>query len=181
MKFQKTRLQGVYVIDLEPREDNRGYFTRVFGKDEIKKAGIQYTYSIVQINRSLTVERGTIRGMHYQRKPKEEDKLVQCLFGEIFDVAIDLRRNSKTYGKWVGEILSAKNKKMLWIPKGFAHGFQTLTKDCVVEYFVSQYYSPKYEKGIRWNDPLFKIDWPIKKAKTSDKDSQWPFLGNSIL
>ena len=122
----------------------------------------------------MTVEKGTIRGLHYQSSPRREDKIVQCLAGAIFDVALDLRRNSPTFGKWVGEVLSAENKKMLLIPKGCAHAFQTLERDTLVEYFVTEYYSPDKEKGIRWNDPTFKIKWPITRAKLSDKDASWP-------
>jgi dTDP-4-dehydrorhamnose 3,5-epimerase len=126
------------------------------------------------LHRSLTGDKGTIRGLHFQKSPKQEDKIVQCLQGSIFDVAVDLRKNSPTYGKWVGEILSAENKRMLLVPKGFAHGFQTLEKDCLVEYFVSQYYSPTHERGVRWNDPFFNVKWPIAKAVVSEKDGKWP-------
>lgn len=176
MKITKTKIEGVYLLELEPREDGRGYFARVFGKDELIKQGIKY--NIVQINRSLTAERGTIRGLHYQRFPKQEDKIIQCLQGSIFDVALDLRKNSKTYGEWIGQELSDKNKKMLLVPKGCAHGFQTLEKDSLVEYFVSQYYSPSFERGIRWNDSQFEINWPIKKAKVSNKDASWKDYSN---
>ncbi len=172
MKFTKTKIKGVYVIELEPRQDSRGYFSRVFAKEELKKDGIDF--SIVHINRSKTVEKGTIRGMHYQRKPKEEDKIIQCLAGKIFDVALDLRRGSKTYGQWVSQTLNPQSKKMLLVPKGCAHGFQTLEKDTVVEYFVTQYYAPNFENGVRYNDPYFKIKWPIKKAIVSEKDANWP-------
>jgi len=172
MIYTKTKIKGVYVIDAQPRGDDRGYFMRVFAKEELLKEGIKYT--IVQANRSLTVQKGTIRGLHYQTAPMQEDKIIQCLQGSIFDVALDLRPKSKTYGKWVGEILSAENKKMFLVPKGFAHGFQTLEKNCLVEYFVSAYYSPKHERGIRWNDAFHKIAWPIKKAITSQKDGNWP-------
>jgi len=174
MIFEKTKIDGVFIITQEPRGDQRGYFARIFAKEELKKQGIKF--SIVHANRSLTVEKGTIRGMHYQKYPKQEDKLVQCIKGSIFDVALDLRQGSKTYGRWVGEILSEENKKMLLVPKGFAHGFQTLEKDCLVEYFVTQYYAADYERGVRWNDPLFKVDWPIKNAITSEKDAKWPLF-----
>lgn len=174
MIFTKTKIEGVYVIDLELHGDQRGYFARVFAKEELAKYGI--TYNIVHINRSLTEKRGTIRGLHFQKYPKQEDKIVQCLHGSIFDVAVDLRKNSKTYGKWVGKILSAENKRMLFVPKGFAHGFQTLEKNCLVEYFVSQYYYPGHEAGLLWSDPYFSIDWPIKRVEVSEKDAQWPLF-----
>lgn len=172
MIIEKTKIEGVYIINLEPRVDERGYFARIFAKEELKKAGI--SFNIVHANRSSTVDKGTIRGMHYQKYPKQEDKIVQCIKGSIFDVALDLRPQSKTFGKWFGTVLSEKNNKMLLVPKGFAHGFQTLEKNTSVEYFVSQYYSPTQEKGVRWNDSVFGIDWPIKKAILSEKDAKWP-------
>lgn len=172
MTFTKTKLKGVYVVTPEPREDSRGYFARIFAKEELKKQGI--SFSIVHINRSLSKNKGVIRGIHYQTYPKGEDKIIQCVQGRIFDVAIDIRKNSKTYGQWVSEILTSDNRKMLLVPKGCAHGFQTLEKNSLVEYFVTQYYSPEYEQGIRYNDPFFDINWPIKKAIVSDKDGKWP-------
>ncbi|HEX8965093.1 MAG TPA: dTDP-4-dehydrorhamnose 3,5-epimerase [Patescibacteria group bacterium] len=172
MIYSKTKINGVYTIDAQPRGDSRGYFMRVFAKEELQKEGIDY--SIAQANRSFTAEKGTIRGLHYQISPMQEDKIVQCLQGSIFDVALDIRPESPTYGQWVGEILSAENKKMLLIPKGCAHAFQTLEDNCMVEYFVSQLYSPSDERGIRWNDPFHKIKWPIKKVIVSDKDGNWP-------
>lgn len=172
MIFEKTKIEGVYIITQEPRTDERGYFARIFAKEELKKNGIEF--DVVHANRSLTLDRGMIRGLHYQKYPKQEDKLVHCIKGAIFDVALDLRKGSKTYGQWVGELLTEENKKMLLVPKGFAHGFQSLKKNCLVEYFVTQYYSGKHEKGVRWNDPKFAITWPIKKAILSKKDSEWP-------
>jgi dTDP-4-dehydrorhamnose 3,5-epimerase len=171
MKFIETKIKGVWVIEPEPREDSRGYFARVFAKEELEKIGI--SYSIVHINRSLSKERGVIRGVHYQISPMEEDKIIQCLQGKIFDVALDLRKDSQTYGQWVGELLGQENKKMLLVPKGCAHGFQTLEKNSLIEYFVTQYYSPENERGIRYNDPKFKIEWPIKDAIVSEKDRNW--------
>jgi dTDP-4-dehydrorhamnose 3,5-epimerase len=171
MIFEKTKIEGVYIITQEPRIDERGYFSRIFAKEELMKHGI--AFNVKHGNRSLSKDKGTVRGMHYQTYPKQEDKIVHCIKGAIFDVAIDLRKKSKTYGQWVGEILTGENRKMLLVPKGFAHGFQTLEKDCLVEYFVTQYYAPKYEQGIRWDDPAFGVDWPIKKAIVSDKDGKW--------
>lgn len=172
MNFSRSKISDVIIIEPTPRGDSRGYFARVFAKEELKEFGIKY--DIVHINRSMTAEKGTIRGLHCQTAPKEEDKIVQCLSGSIFDVALDLRKNSPTYGQWVGEILSAENKKMLLIPKGFAHGFQTLEKNVLVEYFVTEYYSPDNERGVRWNDKFHGIKWPIKNAKVSEKDGSWP-------
>lgn len=172
MKITKTKIEGVFIIEPEPRQDKRGYFARVFAKEELEKAGIDF--SIVHINRSLTIEKGTIRGIHYQKNPKEEDKIIQCLSGKIFDVAIDLRAGSKTFGQWTSEILDPQGKKMLLLPKGCAHAFQILEKNTVVEYFVTQYYAPDFESGVRYNDPFFSINWPIKKAIVSEKDANWP-------
>ncbi len=172
MKITQTKLKGVFVIELEPREDERGYFARVFAKEELKKVGVDF--SIVHINRSLSKEKGVIRGLHYQNAPKGEDKIVQCLTGSIFDVAVDIREDSQTYGDWFGVDLTAENKKMLLLPKGCAHGFQTLEKNTTVEYFVTQYYEPSFEAGIRYNDPKFNIKWPIKEPILSEKDENLP-------
>lgn len=172
MQVIKTKIKGAFVIEPKIIGDQRGYFYRVFAKEILDGFGIKY--DIVHINKSFTQKKGTIRGLHYQKSPKQEDKIVQCLKGSIFDVVLDLRKNSKTFGKWVGEILSEDNKKMLLIPKGCAHAFQTLEKNVMVEYFVSEYYSSADERGVRWNDPKFKIKWPIKKATLSEKDSNWP-------
>ena len=172
MIINETKIKGVYVLELEKRVDERGYFERVFSQDELKNVGINY--QIVQINRSLTKEKGIIRGMHFQKSPKAEDKIVQCLKGTIFDVALDIRKDSQTYGQWHAELLSSDNQRMLLIPKGLAHGFQAITNDCLVEYFVSELYAPMYESGIRWNDTLFNIDWPIKSPSLSAKDAKWP-------
>jgi dTDP-4-dehydrorhamnose 3,5-epimerase len=172
MKFTQTKIRGVYLIEPEPREDTRGYFARVFAKEELKKVGVDF--SIVHINRSLSKEKGVIRGMHYQSPPHQEDKIIQCLQGEIFDVALDLRRDSETYRQWIGEVLSGDNKKMMLIPKGCAHGFQTQKRNTLVEYFVTEYYTPSFERGVKYNDPKFGINWPIKEAVLSEKDANWP-------
>src|SRR3989344_7109596 len=174
MKIHKTKIAGVFILDTEPRVDERGFFARVYAKEVLREFGI--SYDIVHINRSLTKKRGTIRGIHYQIKPREEDKIIQCISGRIFDVAVDLRRRSKTYGVWIGVELSDKNKKMLLVPKGCGHAFQTLEPNCLIEYFVTEYYSPERERGALWNDPYFKIDWPIKRATLSEKDKNWPLL-----
>lgn len=172
MKITKTKIEGVFIIEPEPRVDARGYFARVFAKEELKKAGVEF--SIVHINRSRTSEKGVIRGIHYQKAPKEEDKIIQCLAGKIFDVALDIRPGSKTFGQWVSETLTPDNKKMLLLPKGCAHGFQTLEENTIVEYFVTEYYAPDFEDGVRYNDPRFAIEWPIKDAIVSEKDANWP-------
>ncbi|MBI4091750.1 MAG: dTDP-4-dehydrorhamnose 3,5-epimerase [Candidatus Levybacteria bacterium] len=172
MKIIKTKIKGVFIIEPEPRSDERGYFARVFAKEILKANGIKF--DIAHINRSLTRVRGTIRGIHYQIKPRQEDKIIQCIEGAIFDVAVDLRRNSKTFGEWVSAELSGESMRMFFVPKGCGHAFQTLSPNCLIEYFVSEYYSPEYERGALWNDPFFKIKWPIKHPTLSDKDKNWP-------
>ena len=174
MNLIPTAIAGVYRAQLQPRGDARGMFARVF--DLAKLREVDPAFGIVQINRSLTRARGTIRGLHFQRAPRAEDKLVQCLQGAIFDVAVDLRPDSPTYRRWVGQELSAENMEMFLVPKGCAHGFQTLTADCVVEYFVSEYYTPESEGGVRWSDPAIGVRWPLADPFTSDKDAAWPLL-----
>lgn len=174
MIFQVTKIQDLYIIKLEAKEDKRGYFMRTFCKEEFSKNNIQCT--IVQINQSLTKEKGTIRGMHFQKEPKSEDKIIQCLKGAVYDVSVDLRKDSLTYGQWIAEELTEKNKKTIFIPKGFAHGFQALTNNCLLQYFMSEYYSPEYSAGFRWNDPTINIKWPIKNPKLSEKDKKWPLF-----
>ena len=173
MKFKKTKIKGVYIIEQEPKTDKRGYFTRLFCKKEMAVMGIDF--NIVQINRSLTKKKGTIRGLHYQNAPGQEDKIIHCPKGEVYGVILDLRKNSATFGKWIFEILSEKNKKMILVPKGCANGMQTLTDNCLLEYFMSEYYLPQSQAGIRWDDPAFKIKWPIKKTFISKKDKSWEY------
>ncbi len=174
MIFKKTKIEGLYIIEPELKVDERGYFTRIFCQEELVKTGL--SFNVAQINQSLTKKKGTIRGMHFQKPPKAEDKIVQCLKGAIYDVVIDLRPDSSTYSQWVAEELSGQNKKMFFIPKGFAHGFQALVDNCEVQYFVSEFYSPEYARGIRWNDSRFNIQWPIKNPILSKKDKNWPLL-----
>ena len=179
MIFNSVKIEGICVIELEPKKDERGYFSRVFCESEFKKNNLDF--KIVQASQSLTKERGTIRGIHFQRKPKAENKIVQCLKGKIYDVVIDLRKDSSTFGQWIAEELSEENQKMLYIPKGLAHGFQTLTDDCLVQYFMSEHYSPEHACGVRFNDPYFKIKWPIDNPIFSKKDKNWPLINNKLL
>jgi len=162
------------LIEFENISDNRGFFMRSFCKSELKSISINF--NIVQINRSFNSKKGSIRGLHFQKKPFAEDKIVQVLQGKIFDVVVDLRKRSSTYKKWIGVELSQENQKALFIPKGCAHGFQTLTDNCEVEYFMSEYYSPNYIKGIRWNDPSFRILWPVTLTQISEKDKKWQMV-----
>lgn len=172
MKIIETKIKGLYIIEPELKTDERGYFTRIFCQEELAKARLDF--KIVQANRSLTFKKGTIRGMHFQKEPRAEDKIVQCLRGRVYDVAIDLRKNSLTYSQWVAEELSEDNKRMFYIPKGFAHGFQTLTNNCEIQYFVSEFYSSERESGVRWDDQFYKIKWPLEVSNISDKDKKWP-------
>ena len=175
MIFTKTSLDGVVIIEPEAHSDDRGFFARVFCAKEIEEAGIKMTVS--QINTSHNNEKNTLRGLHSQTPPHEETKIVRCVKGAIFDVAVDVRLLSPTYGQFVSAELTADNGKMLVVPKGFAHGYLTLMDDTDVLYFVSEFYSPTNEKGYRFDDPVFQIDWPFQKILTiSEKDSSWPYI-----
>lgn len=173
MIFQKTKLRGVFEIELEPKGDDRGYFMRNFAVEEFKANGMDA--SIVHINRGFNKTKGTIRGFHYQITPKAEDKILQALSGAFYDIVVDLRPDSSTYRKWQGFEISAEKKNVLVVPKGCAHGIQTLTDNCEMQYFVTEFYSSEHERGIRWNDPQFNFVWPLGKPTViSEKDSKWP-------
>ncbi len=174
MKVVQTKISGLYVLELEPIQDNRGFFIKTFSEKEIKKNKIDF--KIREINQSFNLKKGTVRGMHFQKAPKTEGKIVQCLKGRIFDAVIDLRLKSKTYRQWFSVELSDKNHQMILIPKNFAHGFQTLTDNCEVQYFMSEFYSPQHASGLRWNDPAFDISWPLPVSSISEKDENWPNL-----
>jgi len=174
MKIKQTSLQDAFIIDPEPFKDDRGLFTRVFCQRELES--ILNSKSIVQINHSLTRQKGAVRGMHFQYPPKAEIKMVKCLGGSIFDVMIDLRKGSHTFMKWHGEVLTAKNMKMMFIPEGFAHGFQTLEKDCEVLYLSTEFYDPEHEGGVRYNDPKINITWPLTVTNISKKDQNCAIL-----
>ncbi len=151
--------------------DKKGYFERLYCFNEFKDQGINF--KIVQVNHVMSLRKGIIRGPHMQNPPKSEDKLIQCIKGSIFDIAIDLREGSLTFGKWLGNLLSEENKKMIFMPKGIMHGYQILEDNTVVQYPVSEFYSPQNVIGIRWNDPFFHIDWPIEDAIVTEKDMKW--------
>lgn len=174
MKFLQTKIQGVYEIVLEPRQDERGFFARTYCKDEFAAQGLNIDF--VQENSSLSHARGTLRGMHYQLAPYAEDKFISCASGELFDVALDMRPDSPTYLNWQGFHLSAANRNKVFIPKGVAHGFQTLMDDTEIRYLVSNPYYPKAERGVRWNDPVVGIQWPLEPTVLSDKDKSWSDL-----
>ncbi len=172
MIFNETPLYGAYTIDLEKRDDGRGFFARFFCVEEFGKYNLDS--KIVQINNSLSKDKGTLRGIHYQLEPKAETKIVRCLKGSLFDVIIDLRKESETFGKWFGTELTETNRTMMFVPKGFGHGFITLTENTEALYLVTEFYAPEYEKGIRWNDPYFNIQWPLEPVVISAKDESHP-------
>lgn len=172
MKFTETVLSGAFVIDIEVIEDERGFFARRWSPPEFEEHGLNT--HIAQCSVSFNRKRGTLRGMHYQAKPHEEAKLVWCISGAIHDVILDLRPTSSTYKKWIAVELTAANRKMLYVPEGFAHGFQTLEDDSEVSYQISESYQPDYAKGVRWNDPLFEIDWPLPVGVMSERDKNFP-------
>lgn len=176
MKFNETPLQGSYLIDLELRGDERGFFARYFCEKEFSEKGLNTRW--VQINNSMSRDVGTLRGLHFQRAPHAEAKLVRCLQGSIWDVVVDLRQDSKTYGKWFGATLSDKNRTMMYVPKGFAHGFISLEPDSEILYLVSEFYAPDHEQTLLWNDSDMAIDWPIAPSIVSDKDSRGTLLRN---
>ena len=179
MIFKETKLKGAYCVELEQKQDERGFFARSFCQEEFHKHGIDF--DIVQCNISFNKNKGTLRGMHYQIAPHEEAKLVSCPRGAIYDVIIDLRLNSPTYCKWLAVELSAQNYTSFYIPKGFAHGFQTLAPDTVVLYQMSEFHYPESARGIRWNDPAFLIDWSSGNQIISAKDKAYPLFNKNIL
>ena len=168
MKYQPTDVAGAFVVSLEPRGDERGFFARVFCGAEFAGHGLDAT--IAQINTSLSVEAGTLRGMHYQAAPHGEAKLVRCIRGSAFDVVLDLRATSPTYGRWAGALLNAENRQLMYVPKGCAHGFLTLEANTEMLYSASAPYAGAAERVVRWNDPRFAIDWPRQPAVLSPKD-----------
>jgi len=178
MKIYETNLEGVLIIEPSVFGDHRGWFMETYNESILKKAGIKLSF--VQDNQSFSATRGTLRGLHYQLNPKAQSKIVRCTLGSIFDVAVDIRKGSETYGKWFGIELSAENKKQLLIPKGFAHGFMTLTDDVEVQYKVDEIYAPECDRGIIWNDPSIGIEWPIHiEPVLSEKDANAPLLVNA--
>jgi len=171
MLIKERKLKGVFEMQPEPKEDNRGFFMRVYDDEVFKQHGLHRNW--VQENHSLSVNKGTIRGFHFQFPPAAETKLVRVINGEVFDVYVDLRKGSPTFGKWDSIILSAENKKMLYIPRGFAHGMCTLKNNSVMLYKVDSYYTPNKEGCIKWDDPQLGIKWPIKgEPIISEKDAK---------
>jgi len=172
MRFVPQDIEGVWLVELEPVTDSRGAFARTFCAREFAAHGLATEF--VQHSRSLTRDKGALRGMHFQKPPHEEAKLVSCVSGAIYDVCLDVRQTSKTFGRWIGCELSADNGRQLYIPEGCAHGFQALGPNSEVQYLISQYYVPEAGAGVRWDDPQFGIKRPLPVANISDKDRAWP-------
>jgi len=172
MEFHSTKLRDIYLVQLELARDNRGFFARTFCTEEFVAYGLETNYP--QHSISFSARRGTLRGLHYQRDPHAEAKLVRCTQGAILDVVIDIRLDSPTYRRWQEFELSSVNGHQLYIPKGFAHGFQTLSNNAEVNYLISTAYKPESAHGIRYNDPAFGISWPLPVTEISERDLSWP-------
>ncbi|MEM7099864.1 MAG: dTDP-4-dehydrorhamnose 3,5-epimerase [Pseudomonadota bacterium] len=172
MKFTPSPLAGAYLIEPELLEDDRGFFARAFCREEYESHGLNP--DVMQGNISFNHVKGTVRGMHYQLPPHREVKVVRCTRGAIYDAIVDLRPDSSTYLQVFGAELSAENHRQLYVPEGFAHGYQTLEDNCEVSYQVSQFYAPGSERGVRWNDSAFKLEWPLPVSCISDKDQAHP-------
>jgi dTDP-4-dehydrorhamnose 3,5-epimerase len=174
LHIEETKLPGSYLIKPEPLCDNRGTFARVFCKNLLAEIGLRK--EIVQINHSLTVQKGAVRGMHYQCPPMAEIKLVKCIQGAVYDVIIDLRKDSPTFMRWHGEKLSAENMHMIYVPEGFAHGFQVMEQKSELIYLHSEFYRPEYEGAVRHDDPKVDIRWPLEISEISERDRTHPYL-----
>ena len=178
MKITKTKLDGVVIVEPRVFGDHRGFFMESWSQKKFEEAGLHYNF--VQDNHSSSTVKGTLRGIHFQRGDKAQAKLVRCAKGAVLDVAVDLRPNSSTYKQWVAVELSAENKKQLMIPRGFGHGFVTLTDDVEFLYKADNFYAPEADGGIRWNDPELYIDWGTDSPILSDKDANAPFLKDAV-
>ncbi|WP_053372209.1 dTDP-4-dehydrorhamnose 3,5-epimerase [Paenibacillus sp. FJAT-27812] len=179
MKIRETKLLGVKLLEPIVFGDHRGFFMESYNASTFAQQGLDYGF--IQDNHSLSIESNVLRGMHYQLSPKGQTKLVRVTAGEIYDVVIDIRRGSPTFGQWEGFILSESNKFQLLVPNGFAHGFCTLTPNCEVQYKVDALYSPEHDRGIAWNDPALAIDWPTSNPILSDKDGKHPVLAEAEI
>lgn len=178
MQLIDTQLKEVKIIEPTVFKDNRGFFMESFNLQKYEALGMNDNF--IQDNHSLSIDKGVIRGLHYQQNPMAQTKLVRVITGAIFDVAVDIRRGSPTFGKWIGVTLTEDNHRMLLVPKGFAHGFCTLAENTHVQYKVDEYYSPENDRGIAWNDPELNIDWPTANPILSDRDSHQPLLRDAV-
>jgi dTDP-4-dehydrorhamnose 3,5-epimerase len=172
MRFYETELHGAWLVDLDPSHDDRGFFSRIFCTKEFAAQGLETNF--VQHNVSFSASRGTLRGMHFQAPPHGEVKVVECVRGAVWDVIIDVRPQSPSFGRWKSVELTAENRRQLYIPVGFAHGFVTLSDDAEVRYLISSFYEPSAASGFRHDDPAFAISWPVPITVISDKDRGWP-------
>ena len=173
LKFVELKIKGVYLISIEKTEDSRGFFARTWDDQEFKNRNLESNF--VQSSISFNKKKGTIRGMHFQLSPYEETKIVSCIAGKVFDVIVDLRRNSPTFKQWESNLLDSINYDMLYIPKGIAHGFQTIDDNSKIYYKMSEYYRPEYYSGVRFDDPNLKINWPLEISNISENDKNWNF------
>ena len=178
MHFNETEISGAWVIDPAPHTDERGRFMRAWCKREFHDHGIDFTP--VQANMGYSVKKGTTRGMHFQVEPALEAKLVRCTRGRMFDVVLDLRQGSKTYGKWCGVELTEQNGRMLFVPEGCGHGYQTLEDNTEMYYMASEFFAPAAARGVRFDDPAFLIDWPMQATVVSDQDRKWPLVAEGV-
>ena len=178
MKINKLSLKNAYVLEPEPFSDHRGKFVRIYCYKELQHIG--HSKPIVQINHSLSRQKGAVRGMHFQYPQKAETKIIKCVCGSVFDVIIDLRRGSSTFLQWHGEVLSAENMKMMYVPEGFAHGFQVLEENTELLYSHTEFYSPEHEGGVRYDDPVINISWPLEVTDISEKDQSHPLLSKDF-
>jgi len=172
MRFEATKIPGVWIVDVERHEDERGFFARTWCREELARLGLKA--ELAQCSVSFNAEAGTLRGMHYQAAPREEAKFVSCVRGAIYDVALDLRADSPTYRQWVGVELSETTMRMLFVPEGCAHGFVTLTQNALVHYQISAAFSADHARGVRWNDAAFRIAWPREPRAMSKRDATYP-------
>lgn len=179
MILTPLKLEGASLLEPVVHGDHRGFFMESYNEAVMKQLGVNYTF--IQDNQSLSAEPGVLRGLHYQLNPKAQTKLVRVLTGAIYDVILDIRKGSPTFGQWVGVILSEYNKRQLLVPKGFAHGFCTLVPNTQVLYKVDEYYSPEHDRGILWNDPALGIDWPVSDPQLSDKDRRHPLFADAEM
>jgi dTDP-4-dehydrorhamnose 3,5-epimerase len=179
MRVTTTKLDGVMLLEHDIYHDIRGYFYESFNAQKWKKLGLPF--QPVQENHSFSEHTGTVRGLHYQLQPRAQAKAVRVLTGAVFDVVLDLRKESATFGSWVSVLLSEENKKTVYIPKGLAHGFCTLTPDTRLTYLVDDFFAPEYERGIRWDDPALGVPWPVTVPVLSEKDNQYPALANAEI
>jgi dTDP-4-dehydrorhamnose 3,5-epimerase len=178
MKFTETKLEGAFIIDIEQRGDQRGFFARTFCAKDFEAHGLKPTNA--QCSLAFNYKKGTLRGMHYQIAPATEAKLVRCTHGAIYDVIIDMRPESPTYSDHIGVELTAENRRSLYVPEMFAHGYQTRTDKAEVIYQMSEFYTPGYERGLRYDDSAFGIEWPLPISEISEKDMAWPLFAAAI-